>query len=56
MERLNKYKNDENFKAEHMAKFNKAWSDADANGDGRLDLNEHKAFEATMRAMKEADG
>ena len=56
MEKLQKFKNDEAFRNEYMAKMAKAWSDADANGDGKLDLAEYRNFDAAMRAMKEADG
>ena len=56
LEKLAKFKNDETFRNEHMAKMMKAWSDADANGDGKLDLAEYRTFDAAMRAIKEADG
>ena len=38
MEKLNKFKNDEDFKNQHMARMNNAWNEADADGDGKLNL------------------
>ena len=34
----------------------KAWAEADANGDGRLDLQEYIAFNNATRTMQMADG
>ena len=34
----------------------KAWSDADADGDGKLNFAEHQVWENAMRAAKEAEG
>ena len=56
LEKLQKFKNDEAFRNEHMAKMAKAWSDADANGDGKLDLAEYRNYDAAMRTLKEAEG
>ena len=56
LEKLNKFKNDEDFKNQHMARMNNAWNEADADGDGKLNLQEHKNWENKMRALKEADG
>ena len=56
LEKLEKFKNDEAFRNGYMEKMNKAWNDADANGDGKLDLAEYRTFDAAMRAMKAADG
>ena len=39
-----------------MTRLTNAWNEADANGDGKLNLEEHKAWENKMRALKEADG
>ena len=33
-----------------------AWNNADADGDGKLNLEEHKAWESAVRAIKQADG
>ena len=35
--KLQRYKTDEAFRNERKARMEKAWSDADANGDGKLD-------------------
>ena len=41
---------------QYIAKMTKVWSDADANGDGKLDLLEYRTFYAAMKDMYEADG
>ena len=56
IEKLNKFRNDEEFKNGEMAKMMKAWADADANGDGKLDLEEYKAFDASLKAIALANG
>ena len=38
------------FMAEMMGKFAKMFSDADTNGDGRLNLEEYRVFSATTKA------
>ena len=53
---LEKFRNDEAFKAQHMEKFNKAWTDADSNGDGKLDRAEFGAWAAAMRTLKTEEG
>ena len=35
--KLQRYKTDEAFRNERKARMEKAWSEADANGDGKLD-------------------
>ena len=39
-----------------MERMTNAWTESDANGDGKLNYEEHCAWEAKMRALKEADG
>ena len=56
IEKLNKFRTDEEFKNGEMAKMTKAWADADANGDGKLNLEEYKAFDAALKAIALANG
>ena len=44
------------YMAEVMGKFAKMFNDADANGDGRLNLEEYKVFNAAARADATANG
>ena len=39
-----------------MEKMNKCWTDADTNGDGKLDRAEFGNFNAAMNAMKTEEG
>ena len=39
-----------------MQMMNKAWSDADTNGDGKLDRAEFGTWSAAMRAHKASEG
>ena len=43
-EKLRRMREEPEFMAEQMAKFGKMFSDADTNGDGRLNFEEYKAF------------
>ena len=56
IEKLTKFQSDESFKAQEMEKMNKAWTDADGNGDGRLNLQEYKAFDTALRAIATGAG
>ena len=49
---MQRYKTDETFKAEHTENMMKTWNDADADGDGKLNLAEYKVFDAAMRKYK----
>ena len=44
------------FMAEQMTKFGKMFSDADTNGDGRLNLEEYRVFQASAKAAAVAEG
>ena len=48
-EKLRRMREEPEFMAEQMAKFGKMFSDADTNGDGRLNLEEYKAFQAAAK-------
>ena len=56
MAKMERFKNDEAFKAEHIQKLNKAWTDADTNGDGKLDRAEFGAWAAAMRTVRAEEG
>ena len=56
MAKLERFRNDEEFKNQRMAKMNKAWTDADSNGDGKLDRAEFGNWAAAMRTMKTEEG
>ena len=56
LEKMEKYKNDEEFKAQQGQIFMNTWNECDADGDGKLNLQEHKNFESKMHALKAADG
>ena len=54
---LAKYKGgDEEFKNQRMQEMANAWSDADADGDGKLNLAEYRVFEQKRRELKESNG
>ena len=50
---VERVRSDEEFKAGFMAKLMTQWSEADANNDGKLDLEEFRAF-ANVRSSYEA--
>ena len=52
----NQMKNDEGFRNQFMQKFNQAWTDADSNKNGKLNLDEFRVFEQAMRTAREANG
>ena len=54
--KLERFKNDEAYKNEEMAKFTKMYTDADTNGDGKLDRAEYTVFADAVRAAKAAEG
>ena len=56
MESLRKFREDEDFKNQRMARMTKAWADADTNGDGKLDRAEMGTWAVAMRAMKDEEG
>ena len=56
IEKMAKFQSDENFKAQEMEKMSKAWNDADTNGDGKLDLQEYKAWDAALKAHATSAG
>ena len=56
MAKLERFRNDEEFKNQRLAKMNEAWSNADANGDGKLDRAEFGAWAEAMRKMKTEEG
>ena len=49
---LQRYKTDEAFRTEHQGRMATAWTDADADGDGMLNLAEYRVFDAAMRKFK----
>ena len=49
---MNRYKTDEAFRTEHTNRMTQAWNDADADGDGKLNLAEYRVFDAAMRKFK----
>ena len=51
IERMNKMKNEPEFRAEMMGKMTQMWNEADANQDGKLDLAEYKNWQASMDAL-----
>ena len=55
-EKLRRMREEPEFMAEMMGKFGKMFSDADTNGDGRLNLEEYKAFSAATKAIAIAEG
>merc|ERR1711997_847842 len=54
-EKLRRMREEPEFMAEQMGKFGKMFSDADTNGDGRLNLEEYKAFNAAAKAVAIAE-
>ena len=54
--KLKRMREEPAFMAEQMAKFGKMFADADGNGDGRLNLEEYRAFSATTKAEAESLG
>ena len=56
MAKLERFRNDEEFKNQRMQMMNKAWTDADSNGDGKLDRAEFGTWAEAMRAVKVAEG
>ena len=54
--KLARMRSEPEFMAEQMGKFAKMFSDADTNGDGRLDLEEYRVFSAATKAIALADG
>ena len=49
--KLDRFRTDESFKTQEMEKMTNAWSQADGNGDGKLDLQEYKNFDAALRKI-----
>ena len=57
MEMMEKYRGaDEEFKNQRKQDMANAWSEADADGDGKLNLAEYRVFEQKRREMKESNG
>ena len=57
MEMKNKYMGaDEEFKNQRQQEMQNAWNEADADGDGKLNLAEYRVFEQKRREMKESNG
>ena len=54
--KLKRMREEPEFMAEQMTKFGKMFSDADTNGDGRLNLEEYRAFSAATKAEAESAG
>merc|ERR1711997_968809 len=54
--KLRRMREEPEFMAEMMGKFAKMFSDADTNGDGRLNLEEYRVFSATTKAEAVANG
>merc|ERR1712110_654655 len=50
-EKLRRMREGPEFMAEQMGKFGKMFNDADTNGDGRLNLEEYKVFNAAAKPM-----
>ena len=50
-ENMVKFTTDEEFKNQQMALMNTAWTNADANSDGKLDLAEYIAFQEAMKKI-----
>ena len=48
--KLKRMREEPEYMAEMMGKFGKMFSDADTNGDGRLNLEEYRAFSAATKA------
>ena len=55
VEKLRRMREEPEFMAEQMGKYGKMFSDADTNGDGRLNLDEYKLFNAAAKAMAIAE-
>ena len=49
---MQRYKTDEAFRTEHQKRMAQTWADADADGDGMLNLAEYRVFDAAMRKYK----
>ena len=49
---MQRYKTDEAFRTEHQNRMAQTWADADADGDGMLNLAEYRVFDAAMRKYK----
>ena len=54
--KLKRMREEPEFMAEQMTKFGKMFADADSNGDGRLNLEEYRAFSAATKAEAESAG
>merc|ERR1711997_986935 len=54
--KLKRMREEPEYMAEMMGKFGKMFSDADTNGDGRLNLEEYRVFSATTKAEAVANG
>ena len=48
--RYQRYREDPEFMAEQMVKVGKMFSEADVNGDGRLNLAEYRSFQTAIKA------
>ena len=49
---MQRYKTDEAFRTEHQNRMAQTWTDADADGDGMLNLAEYRVYDAAMRKYK----
>ena len=54
--KLKRMREEPEFMAEQMGKFGKMFSEADVNGDGRLNLEEYRNFSTSAKADAAASG